>query len=123
MKFLTITALALVTSSMPASSASERIYIGFSADSILAACTDPARSDANLGFCYGFIYAIAYDTSSKGKSCALVPVNFDPLVQEAVDELEKNKQEHKDATLVERLNTDAWPIIEAAMIKKWPPPC
>jgi len=123
MKILTITAIALIAWSVPADSANERMYMGFSADSILSSCAAPDRSDISLGFCVGFIYAIAYDTSMKGKSCAFGPVNFDPVVQEAISALENEKQEHKGASHGERLNTHAWPIIEAALISKWPAPC
>jgi hypothetical protein len=123
MKILTITVLALIVWIVPAHSANERMYMGFSADSILSSCAAPDRSDMSLGFCVGFIYAIAYDTSMKGKSCAFVPVSFDPVVQEAIHALEKQREENKSASRAERLNTHAWPIIEAALITKWPAPC
>jgi hypothetical protein len=63
--FARATLLAFVASSLPAHSSNEHLYLGFSAESILGSCVAD-RNDVSLGFCHGFIYAIAYDTSIKG---------------------------------------------------------
>jgi len=92
-----------------AAQAEDRLFFGTSADSILQACT--ANTDANWGFCYGFIYAIATNLGDDKKSCAFQLMNFDPVVQTAVEAL---RREDKD------INTLARPAIEKALIKKYP---
>lgn len=89
---------------MPAGEAvaQERFYMGFSADSILGSCT--SKTPVNQGFCYGFIYAMAFKLHDEKKSCAIGPANFDVVVRTAVEALSNGQQERNSASTTRSLN-------------------
>lgn len=116
-----IVALAALLCGATSATAQDRIYVGFSTESLLSACG--SNASGNQGFCLGFVYAIAYDLSVQNKSCAFAEMNLDPVIAVAANALRQEKQRLDDikASHADRLKSEAWPVIESAFAEEWPP--
>lgn len=106
----TVIAATFLTIGTASAQAVEGTLTAATAENVLLSCR--GKKEWDQGFCTGFIEAIAVRLAESRKSCAYWPVEFGPLVDEALDALAEADP-----------GAPAWKVVEQRLSEKHLPPC